>query len=215
MTITWPPVARWAQGINADEQALSWVPQTQVIDKIGYALPPGGHPELASGILLALSPEQQEQGRRLPLHPVAALQAGEPEERDAAARSARPVPHLALREPGVPDALADREGLPRDPHKRRRDTAMPTLAILETYKYWDTMGRAVVAAIGGKDPQAGARRARGRMGRADRADRRRPPEGGLCSPGRRRRRLPSSSDRSGLDACRERRRCSAARVDAA
>ena len=53
MTITWPPVARWAQGINADEQALSWVPESQVIDKVGYALPPGGHPELASGILLA------------------------------------------------------------------------------------------------------------------------------------------------------------------
>jgi multiple sugar transport system substrate-binding protein len=28
------------------------------------------------------------------------------------------------------------------------------LAILETYKYWDSMGRAVVAAIGGKDPKA-------------------------------------------------------------
>ena len=27
------------------------------------------------------------------------------------------------------------------------------LAILETYKYWDSMGRAVVAAIGGKDPK--------------------------------------------------------------
>ena len=38
MTITWPPVARWAQGINADEQALSWVPPTQVKDKIGYAV---------------------------------------------------------------------------------------------------------------------------------------------------------------------------------
>ena len=89
MTITWPPVARWAQGINADEQALSWVPESQVIDKVGYALPPGGHPELASGIMLAVSPEQQEQGCRLSLHPVAPLQAGEPEERDAAARPAR------------------------------------------------------------------------------------------------------------------------------
>jgi multiple sugar transport system substrate-binding protein len=28
------------------------------------------------------------------------------------------------------------------------------LAILETYKYWDSMGRAVVSAIGGKDPKA-------------------------------------------------------------
>ena len=49
MTITWPPVARWAQGINADEQALSWVPESQVIDKIGYALPPGGQGRIGGG----------------------------------------------------------------------------------------------------------------------------------------------------------------------
>ena len=42
-------------------------------------------------------PEQQEQGGHLPLHPMAAQPAGEPEERDAALGPARSVPHLALR----------------------------------------------------------------------------------------------------------------------
>src|SRR5262249_52876824 len=59
MTITWPPVARWAQGINADEQALSWVPPTTVKDKIGYAVSPSGHSEMASGVLLGVSADSK------------------------------------------------------------------------------------------------------------------------------------------------------------
>lgn len=55
MTISWPPVARWAQGVNVDNAALSWVPKTVVADRIGYAINPGGHPELASGFLSAVS----------------------------------------------------------------------------------------------------------------------------------------------------------------
>ena len=38
-------------------------------------------------------------------------------------------------------------------HKNAVETGYADLAILETYKYWDSAGRAVVAAIGGKDPQ--------------------------------------------------------------
>ena len=59
MTISWPPLGRWTQGVNADEQALSWVPKTTVIDKIGYAINPGGHPELASGFISGVSPNSK------------------------------------------------------------------------------------------------------------------------------------------------------------
>ena len=38
-------------------------------------------------------------------------------------------------------------------HKNAVETGYADLAILETYKYWDSAGRAVNAAIGGKDPQ--------------------------------------------------------------
>ena len=55
MTISWPPVGRWAQGVNVDDAALAWVPKTTVTDKIGYAINPGGHPELASGFISGVS----------------------------------------------------------------------------------------------------------------------------------------------------------------
>lgn len=55
MTISWPPFGRWAAGYGVDDEALSWVPKSKIADKVGYALPPGGTPELALGFSLAVS----------------------------------------------------------------------------------------------------------------------------------------------------------------
>ena len=55
MTISWPPFGRWAAGYGVDEEALSWVPKSKIIDKVGYALPPGGRPQLALGFSLGVS----------------------------------------------------------------------------------------------------------------------------------------------------------------
>ncbi|GAB5376035.1 MAG: extracellular solute-binding protein [Acuticoccus sp.] len=55
MTVSWPPYGRWAAGYGTDDEALSWVPKSQIAGKVGYALPPGGHPELAAGFALAVS----------------------------------------------------------------------------------------------------------------------------------------------------------------
>ncbi|MGI9423211.1 MAG: ABC transporter substrate-binding protein [Hyphomicrobiaceae bacterium] len=55
MTISWPPVGRWAAGYGKGTEALKWIPETKVADKIGYALPPGGAPELAAGFSLAVA----------------------------------------------------------------------------------------------------------------------------------------------------------------
>jgi multiple sugar transport system substrate-binding protein len=55
MTISWPPYGRWAAGYGTDQEALAWVPQSQIAGKVGYALPPGGHPQLAAGFSLAVS----------------------------------------------------------------------------------------------------------------------------------------------------------------
>jgi multiple sugar transport system substrate-binding protein len=55
MTVSWPPVGRWAAGYGAEEKALGFVPKSKVAGKIGYALPPGGHPQLAIGHSLAVS----------------------------------------------------------------------------------------------------------------------------------------------------------------
>ncbi|MEL6962104.1 MAG: sugar ABC transporter substrate-binding protein [Pseudomonadota bacterium] len=55
MTISWPPYGRWAAGYGTDQEALSWVPKSEIGGKVGYALPPGGHPQLAAGFSLGVS----------------------------------------------------------------------------------------------------------------------------------------------------------------
>ncbi len=55
MTISWPPVGRWAAGYGTDDKALTFVPKSKIAGKVGYALPPGGRPELAIGHALAVS----------------------------------------------------------------------------------------------------------------------------------------------------------------
>lgn len=55
MTVSWPPYGRWAAGYGTDQEALSWVPKSQVAGKVGYALPPGGHPQLAAGFALSIA----------------------------------------------------------------------------------------------------------------------------------------------------------------
>ena len=47
----------WAlgRGYGTDQEALNWVPKTTIAGKVGYALPPGGHPELAAGFALSVS----------------------------------------------------------------------------------------------------------------------------------------------------------------
>ena len=55
MTISWPPYGRFAAGYLANEKALDWVPKSTVAGKVGYALPPGGHPELAAGFALSVA----------------------------------------------------------------------------------------------------------------------------------------------------------------
>ena len=55
MTISWPPYGRWAAGYGLDEDAFSWVPRSTIAGKVGYALTPGGHPQLAAGFSLSVS----------------------------------------------------------------------------------------------------------------------------------------------------------------
>ncbi|MCA3562237.1 MAG: sugar ABC transporter substrate-binding protein [Aestuariivirga sp.] len=55
MTISWPPYGRWAAGYGTDQEVLSWVPKSTIAGKVGYAMPPGGHPELAAGFCLSVA----------------------------------------------------------------------------------------------------------------------------------------------------------------
>lgn len=55
MTMSWPPYGRFAAGYLANEKALDWVPKSQIAGKVGYSMPPGGHPELAAGFALSVA----------------------------------------------------------------------------------------------------------------------------------------------------------------
>lgn len=55
MTISWPPYGRWAAGYGSGEEALNWVPKTQIAGKVGYAINPLGRPELGVGFALSVS----------------------------------------------------------------------------------------------------------------------------------------------------------------
>ncbi len=61
MTVSWPPFGRWAAGYGTDDEALSWVPKTKIADKVGYSLPPGGHPQLAAGFSLSVASGSKNQ----------------------------------------------------------------------------------------------------------------------------------------------------------
>ncbi len=54
MTSFWPPLGRWAEGYGGRPKQLSFVPETQIAGKTGYALLPGGMTEMATAFNLAV-----------------------------------------------------------------------------------------------------------------------------------------------------------------
>ncbi len=152
MTISWPPLGRWTQGVNIDDKALSWVPKTVVADKIGYAINPGGHPQLASGFLSGVSPDSKNKD-------AAYLYAQWMHSKSQSLKNVmRPV---GLRDPFRISHYESPEyqnlwGGAKAYLKVLQDGAAAgyaDLSVIDTFKYQDSMSRAVIAAIGGEDPQ--------------------------------------------------------------
>jgi multiple sugar transport system substrate-binding protein len=152
MTISWPPVGRWAQGVNIEDKALSWVPKTTVVDKVGYAINPGGHPQLASGFISGVSPDSKNKD-------AAYLYIQWMHSKNQSLKNVmRPV---GLRDPfrfSHYDSAEYQTLWPgaKDYLKTLKDGAAAgyaDISIIETFKYQDAMARAVNAAIGGEDPQ--------------------------------------------------------------
>jgi multiple sugar transport system substrate-binding protein len=61
MTSFWPPLGRWSAGYRAVAQAkqLSFLPKNVIKGKVGYAIMPGGHGEMASGFDLGVSADSK------------------------------------------------------------------------------------------------------------------------------------------------------------
>ena len=154
MTISWPPYGRWAAGYGTDEKALSWVPKTQIAGKVGYALPPGGHPQLAAGFALQRRCDQQEQGAGLSVHPVAEQRGHQPRAGAAALRAARPVPRDSTSP--APEYKA------AGPRRRNISAALQAgavdglldLSLLQTDKYEEALRQGCRKLWAGEDPKA-------------------------------------------------------------
>jgi len=55
MIYSWPPTGRMTANYSQSDKAISFVPQSLIAGKEGYAIVPGGHPEHATGYSKALS----------------------------------------------------------------------------------------------------------------------------------------------------------------
>jgi multiple sugar transport system substrate-binding protein len=152
MTISWPPLGRWAQGVNINDQALSWVPPTTVADKIGYSPNPGGHSELASGFLSGVSTNSRNKD--------AAYLYGQwmHSKAQSLKNVMRPV---GLRDPFRMSHYASPEyqGLwPSAPQyletlQVAAANGLADFSWIETFRYQDAMSRAILSAIAGEDPK--------------------------------------------------------------
>ena len=71
MTISWPPYGRWAAGYGTDEEALNWVPKSTDRRQGRLCAAAGRSSRACRRLRLVGRLDQQEQGRRLSVHPMA------------------------------------------------------------------------------------------------------------------------------------------------
>jgi multiple sugar transport system substrate-binding protein len=153
MTISWPPYGRWAAGYGTDEEAFSWVPKSQIAGKVGYALPPGGHPELAAGFALSVaSTSKNKEAAYLFIQWLNS-------EKISTERVQLPT---ALRDPFRDSHFTDPVYLSRWPDakdylatlKAGAETGLLDLSLLQTDKYEEAMRQGISALWAGDDPKA-------------------------------------------------------------
>jgi multiple sugar transport system substrate-binding protein len=153
MTISWPPYGRWAAGYGTDEEAFSWVPKSTIAGKVGYALPPGGHPELAAGFTLSVaSTSKNKEAAYLFIQWLNS-------EKISTQRVQLPT---ALRDPFRDSHFTDPVYLSRWPDakdylatlKAGAETGLLDLSLLQTDKYEEALRQGISALWAGDDPKA-------------------------------------------------------------
>ena len=187
MTISWPPYGRWAAGYGTDQEALAWVPKTQVAGKVGYAMPPGGHPQLAAGFALSIASGSKKKD------PAYLFIQWLNSQEISLQRVQLPY---ALRDPFRDDhftsrstrALAGGARVPRGAAGRGGQRAARPFGHPDRQVRGGAAGH--LQALGRRGPAGDPRRGRGAVGRDHRADRRRQAACRLRGVGREAQRLP-------------------------
>jgi multiple sugar transport system substrate-binding protein len=59
MHFSWPPTGRTSENYSQRSKAVNFVPSSSIVGKVGYAVMPGGAPEMASGYVKALTTDSQ------------------------------------------------------------------------------------------------------------------------------------------------------------
>ncbi len=152
MTISWPPYGRFAAGYLSEEKALSWVPKSKIANKVGYALPPGGHPELAAGFALSVAStsKQKEQAYLF-------IQWLNSEE----ISSQRVQLPYTLRDPFRDSHYTNKEYLAKWPDAKEylaalqaaSKTGLLDLSLIQTDKYEEALRQGISRLWAGEDPQ--------------------------------------------------------------
>jgi multiple sugar transport system substrate-binding protein len=153
MTISWPPYGRWAEGYGTDQEALNWVPKSQIAGKVGYATPPGGHPELAAGFALSVSSTSKNKD-------AAYLFIQWLNSEDISLQRVQ-LPY-ALRDPFRVSHFSSPEYLSRWPAakdylaalKAGSETGLLDLSLLQTDKYEEVLRQSISKLWAGDDPKA-------------------------------------------------------------
>ena len=153
MTISWPPNGRWAAGYGADNKAMEWVPKTTVAGKVGYALPPGGHPELAAGFALSVASTSKQKelaylfAQWLNSESISTERVKLPTTlRDPFRTSHYTDPGYLALWPDAKDYLATL--------KQGSETGLLDLSLLQTDKYEEALRQSVTKLWAGDDPKA-------------------------------------------------------------
>ena len=153
MTISWPPYGRWAAGYGTNEEAMKWVPKTQVAGKVGYALPPLGRPELGVGFALSVaSTSKKKEAAYLFIQWLNSKQTSlERVQLPYTLRDPFRTSHYASAEYRKlwPDA-----GAYLDIIKLSGERGLLDLSLLQQDKYDEAMSKGLSSLFGGTDPKA-------------------------------------------------------------
>ena len=152
MTLWWPPVGRWSEGLQAGEKSMAFVPRSQVVGKTGYALPPGGRPELALGWSLGVASTSKKKELAYLFIQFANS------EQTSLNRVQLPY---SLRDPFRASHFASKEyralwptaGDYLDILKTAAQTALLDLSIRNTFQYEESLARSVTRALAGENPK--------------------------------------------------------------
>lgn len=152
MTISWPPYGRFAAGYLSNEKALDWVPKSTVAGKVGYATPPGGHPQLAAGFALSVaSTSKQKEAAYLFIQWLNS-------EETSLKRVQLPY---ALRDPFRQSHFTSKEYLAKWPDakdylaalKAGSESGLLDLSLIQTDKYEEALRQGISRLWAGEDPK--------------------------------------------------------------